>query len=96
MMNLKLSLPRLATAVVIFTVSFTANAAPGLSHQQCASYPFKKAIGGVTHADLMKELSELEARGYEPGSDNGVYPADLNAAEKSLAVDYGRDCGSSH
>jgi hypothetical protein len=95
-MNLKSSLPRLAAAVVILTASFTANAAPGLSHQQCLSYPFKKAVGGVTHADLMKELSELEARGYAPGSDNGIYPADLNAAEKSLAVDYRHDCVSSH
>jgi hypothetical protein len=95
-MNLKLRLPRLATVVVAFTVSLTANAAPGLSHQQCVSYPFKKTAGGVTHADLMKELSELEARGYEPGSDNGVFPADLNAAEKSLALDYRHDCVSAH
>jgi hypothetical protein len=95
-MNLKSSLPHLAMALVVLTSSFAASAATHLSHQQCLSYPFKKTAGGVTHADLMKELGELEARGYQPGSDNGVFPADLNSAEQKLAVDYRHDCVAAH
>ncbi|CAG9204800.1 conserved exported hypothetical protein [Paraburkholderia tropica] len=95
-MNFKSSLPHLAMAIVVLTASFTASAAPRLSHQQCVSYPFMKTSGEVTHADLMKELGELEARGYQPGSDNGVFPADLNSAEQKLAVDYKQDCQISH
>ncbi|WP_321814121.1 MULTISPECIES: hypothetical protein [unclassified Paraburkholderia] len=95
-MNIRSSLLPFVTAIAVLTLSFNASAATGLSRQQCASYPFKKTAGEVTHADLMRELGELEVRGYQPGSDNWIYPADLNTAEKNLAVDYKRDCLGAH
>lgn len=44
----------------------SAVAAPRLTQQECHSYPFVKPAHEVTHADLIRELGELEAVGYEP------------------------------
>ncbi|MBN3852126.1 MULTISPECIES: DUF4148 domain-containing protein [unclassified Paraburkholderia] len=88
---------RYLAALAAATVSLAAFAGPRLTPQQCADYPFKHvAAGKVTHAQLMGELAELEARGYNPGDDNGVYPSDLQAAQKSLTADYGADCLKLH
>ncbi|MBB3005168.1 MAG: DUF4148 domain-containing protein [Paraburkholderia tropica] len=86
-------LSRILVALLATFCSLSAFAAPRLTPQQCADYPFKPvAAGKVTHKQLMRELGELEARGYDPGSDDGVYPSDLQAAEKQLHVDYRSEC----
>ncbi|MGF6916648.1 DUF4148 domain-containing protein [Paraburkholderia sp. 40] len=41
----------------------------------------------VTRAEVMHELEELEAAGYNPSmGDDGSYPADLQAAEAKVAA----------
>jgi Domain of unknown function (DUF4148) len=41
----------------------------------------------LTRADVMHELEELEAAGYNPSlGDDGSYPADLQAAEAKVAA----------
>ena len=72
--------------------SASAMAAPGLTPKQCNSYPFTKLKGEVTHKQLMRELGELEAMGYNPATDENVYPADLEAAETKLQAEYRADC----
>jgi hypothetical protein len=86
-------LSRILVALIATCCSVSAFAAPRLTPQQCADYPFKPvAAGKVTHKQLMRELGELEARGYEPGSDDAIYPSDLQAAEKRLHIDYRAEC----
>lgn len=38
-----------------------------------------------THAELQRELAQLEAAGYDPHRDSADYPADLQAAEQRLS-----------
>jgi len=87
---------KLATRTVLMALllagSASAMAAPALTQKQCNSYPFTKLKGEVTHRQLMRELGELEARGYNPATDDNVYPSDLEAAEKTLQADYRADC----
>ncbi|MFL9991157.1 DUF4148 domain-containing protein [Paraburkholderia sediminicola] len=41
----------------------------------------------VTRAEVMHELEELEAAGYNPSQgDDGSYPADLQAAQEKVAA----------
>jgi hypothetical protein len=41
----------------------------------------------VTRADVVHELEELEAAGYNPSvGDDGTYPADIQAAEAKVAA----------
>ncbi|NPT61072.1 DUF4148 domain-containing protein [Paraburkholderia elongata] len=41
----------------------------------------------LTRAEVMHELEELEAAGYNPSQgDDGSYPADLQAAEEKVAA----------
>lgn len=41
----------------------------------------------VTRADVMHELEELEAAGYNPSAgDDGTYPADIQEAEAKVAA----------
>lgn len=88
---------RYLAALAAATVSLTAYAGPQLTAKQCVGYPFKHvAAGKVTHAQLMDELGELEARGYQPGDDDSTYPADLQAAQKALNADYSADCLKLH
>ncbi|WP_322051691.1 DUF4148 domain-containing protein [Paraburkholderia bannensis] len=88
---------RYLAALAAATVSLAAYAGPHLTPKQCVGYPFKHvAAGKITHAQLMDELGELEARGYHPGDDNGIYPADLQAAQKVLTADYATDCLKLH
>ena len=51
---------KLATRTVLMTLllagSASAMAAPGLTPQQCNSYPFTHTQGAVTHKQLMDEL----------------------------------------
>ncbi|MFL9981820.1 DUF4148 domain-containing protein [Paraburkholderia sediminicola] len=41
----------------------------------------------LTHAEVMHELEELEAAGYNPSQgDDGSYPADIQAAQEKVAA----------
>jgi hypothetical protein len=85
-------LTKAMAASVLLTVSAAVWASPGLTPQQCNDYPFKPLKAEVTHKQLMNELSELEAVGYDPGANDDYYPADLRAAQKKLRAEYRRDC----
>ncbi|QGZ60215.1 DUF4148 domain-containing protein [Paraburkholderia acidiphila] len=77
-------------------MSVSAVAAPHLTQQECHSYPFVKTAHEVTHADLMRELKELEAVGYEPHAEDENYPADIEAAQQRLTDVYRSDCLPQH
>lgn len=81
-----------AVALVAMSVAIPAIAAPSMAPADCHAYPFTHPAGEVTHAQLEHELGELEQRGYRPGADAWVYPADLKAAEQQLNTDYRNDC----
>jgi len=87
---------KLSTKTVLSTFlligSASAVAAPHLTPQQCDDYPFKQLKGEVTHKQLMRELGELEAVGYQPSADDDVYPSDLEQAERRLQAEYRADC----
>lgn len=88
---------KLATRTLLATLlligSASAMAAPGLTQKQCNDYPFKQMKGEVTHKQLMRELGELEAVGYQPGSgDESDYPNELEKAEQKLQAEYRADC----
>jgi hypothetical protein len=76
---------------ILGAVSLNAAAAPHLTPQQCHSYPFVQTRHTATHAELMQELGELNAAGYEPYNDN-EYPANLEAAQQRLNAEYRQDC----
>jgi hypothetical protein len=67
-------------------------ASPHLSPQECNDYPFKQPVGEVTHTQLIQELSELEAVGYDPSRNDIDYPSDLRSAERKVQAEYQRDC----
>ncbi|MFM0058758.1 DUF4148 domain-containing protein [Paraburkholderia phytofirmans] len=88
---MKLATKTLLSALLLIG-SASAMAAPHLTPQQCNDYPFKPLKAEVTHKQLMRELGELEAVGYQPGGDDDNYPSDLNHAEKALQAEYRADC----
>ncbi|HEY1999151.1 DUF4148 domain-containing protein [Paraburkholderia sp.] len=88
---MKLAMKTLLMAMLL-AGSASAMAGPMLTPQQCNDYPFKPLKGEVTHKQLMRELGELEAEGYQPADDNNLYPADIEAAQKKLQADYRADC----
>lgn len=54
------------------------------AHAQAVSDPEPHQ---VTRAEVMHELEELEAAGYNPSTgDDGSYPADIQAAEAKVAA----------
>jgi len=55
-------------------------------------YPFVKQTHEFPHADLMPQLKELEAVGYEPHAEDDSYPAAIEAAQQCLADGYRSDC----
>ena len=85
---------RSAIYATLFITSTAAIAGPHLTSQQCNDYPFRQPVGEVTHAQLIQELAELEAVGYNPGGEDPNYPADLMRAKKKLRTEYGQDCTS--
>jgi hypothetical protein len=74
----------------LMMASACAMASDRLTPHQCNSYPFKPTNGEVTHRDLMRELTELEAVGYRPGVDN--YSLDITDARARLMAKYATDC----
>lgn len=54
------------------------------AHAQTMSAPEPHQL---TRAEVMHELEELEAVGYNPSlGDDGTYPADIQAAEEKVAA----------
>jgi hypothetical protein len=90
-MNMKLATKTLLSALLLIG-SASAMAAPHLTPQQCNDYPFTQLKGEVTHKQLMRELGELEAVGYQPTADDDDYPRDLQHAENKLQAEYRADC----
>jgi Domain of unknown function (DUF4148) len=88
------ALTRISLTCILLSASTLALAAPHLTPEQCNDYPFKQPVGEVTHAQLMQELGELEAVGYQPEGASIYYPSDIRSAEKKLNAEYRRDCTS--
>ena len=68
---------KLSTTVacmLLACASTAAFAAPHLTPQECNAYPFVYTGHDVTHADLMRELTELEQVGYEPAHAARITP----------------------
>ena len=83
----------IATTSCVFALACQAAfAGSHLTPDQCNDYPFTPLHGEVTHKQLMKELGELEAVGYQPDEDQNYYPQDLQDAEAKLRQEYRRDC----
>ncbi|WP_084162817.1 DUF4148 domain-containing protein [Paraburkholderia bannensis] len=81
-----------ATICVLAALSLPAFSAQTLTPKQCSGYPFVRTSKPVTHRQLMNELGELEAMGYQPGMDDSDYPNDLQVAQQKLHAEYVRDC----
>ena len=87
---------RTVSAAVLLVASAGVFAAQGLTPQQCDDYPFVPTKGPITHRQIVQELAELEAVGYQPSIDDPLYPEGLNEAQRRLWKEYARDCGASH
>ncbi|MDR8077934.1 DUF4148 domain-containing protein [Burkholderia cenocepacia] len=86
---------KLSTTVacmLLACASTTAFAGPHLTPQECHAYPFVHTGSGVSRADLVRELSELEQVGYKPAPSSPYYPDDINGAEDRLGAEYRADC----
>ena len=88
-MKTTLQLLVLSQLLLVSTASF---AQETLTAQQCNDYPFVHTQGPVTHAQVMNELYELEAAGYDASAPNAAYPDNLNDAQNRLSAEYARDC----
>ena len=85
----------LSAALITLSLAFTsasALAAPSLTQAECHDYPFTPLKHTVTHKQLMQELSELEAVGYQPTADDNEYPDNLQTAEAKLHQEFRHDC----
>jgi hypothetical protein len=83
---------RAAAFALLVIAAAPVHASSKLTPQQCNDYPFTRLTHPVTHEQLMNELSELEAVGYEPSSDDAYYPDDLDNAEQRLGAKFQQDC----
>jgi Domain of unknown function (DUF4148) len=88
-MKATLKLLILSPLLIASTVTF---AQATLTAQQCNDYPFVHTQVPATHKQVMNELYELEAAGYDASAPNAPYPEDLDHAEKRLSAEYNRDC----
>src|ERR1700676_3556929 len=82
-MKATLKLLILSPLLIASTVSF---AEPTLTAQQCSDYSFVHTQAPATHKQVMNELYELEAAGYDASSPNAPYPGDLDHAENGLVL----------
>lgn len=85
-------LSKAAVVALLAVCSASAFAGQHLTPQQCNDYPFTPLKGEVTHAQLMRELAELESVGYDPAEDDEYYPHDLHVAQRKLWAEYHADC----
>ncbi|MFD1559364.1 DUF4148 domain-containing protein [Paraburkholderia silviterrae] len=83
---------RFIATIALLAGGASAFAAPALTLQQCNDYPFVKLTAPVTHRQLINELNELEAFGYDPSGDEDNYPDDLEIAQRRLWAQYAADC----
>ena len=86
---------KLSTTVacmLLACASTAALAAPRLTPQECNAYPFVHTRHDLTHADLVRELTELEQVGFDPARNSPYYPDDLDSAKHRLAAEYRADC----
>jgi Domain of unknown function (DUF4148) len=84
---------RTFSAAVLLAASASIMAAPKLTPQECNDYPFAQTNGPLTHHQVMQELAELEAVGYQPAQgEDPDYPGDLEQAQRRLWKEYARDC----
>jgi hypothetical protein len=86
------SVSKTALLAALLIGSTSAMAAHTLTPQECNDYPFRPPKGEVTHAQLVHELEELEAVGYNPNTNDDEYPADLERAQQRLQAEYRADC----
>ncbi|MEA3127053.1 MAG: hypothetical protein QOD67_4072 [Caballeronia sp.] len=85
----------LSAALITLSLALTsasALAAPSLTQAECHDYPFTPLKHTVTHKQLMQELSELEAVGYQPTADDNEYPDNLQTADAKLHQEFRHDC----
>ncbi|CAN0626128.1 DUF4148 domain-containing protein [Burkholderia multivorans] len=84
---------RWISTIALLTTGADAFTAPALTLQQCNDYPFVRLQGPVTHRQLINELEELEAHGYDPATgDDPAYPGNLETAQRRLWDEYAADC----
>ncbi|RKT22114.1 uncharacterized protein DUF4148 [Paraburkholderia sp. RAU2J] len=83
---------KLTSIIALMMISVSASAAEKFSAEECHSYPFVAAKAGITHADIMRELSELESVGYQPARNDPQYPNQLTRAEERLHAKFVADC----
>ena len=84
---------RCIAIIAFLTAGASASATPALTLQQCNDYPFVRPQGPVTHRQLINELRELEANGYDPASgEDPEYPDDINMAQRRLWAQYAAEC----
>lgn len=83
--SLKLALP-----LALMMASACAMASGPLTPHECNTYPLKATSSQVTHRDLMRELTELESVGYQPGPGNGSL--DIGDVRARLMAKYNADC----
>ena len=79
-----IDLPRDLPLRALVAAAAVLMAASASVHAQTTSEP---ATHQVTRAEVLHELEELEAAGYNPSQgDDGNYPADIQAAEAKVAA----------
>jgi hypothetical protein len=84
-----------AFSMMLLLGSVSAMADSKLTPEECNDYPFKPVVGEVTHAQLIRELAELESVGYDPYKNDYYYPRDIDAAQARLHAKYIADCAPS-
>jgi hypothetical protein len=89
-MNLKIH----AFASAILLSAATSVLAAPLTAQQCASAAMNQPAGQLTRAQVEQHLSDLEAVGYIPGSNDAYYPRAIQSAERKVSAEYQSECGS--
>jgi hypothetical protein len=89
-MNLKIQ--TIVPAVLLFAAT-SVFAAP-LTAQQCANAAMNQPAGQLTRAQVEQHLSDLEAVGYIPGSNDAYYPRAIQSAERKVSAEYQSECGS--
>jgi len=83
---------KVTTSMIFLMCCVSAHAATKLTPEECHDYPFVRPAGELTHAQVMRELTELEAVGYDPSRNDLYYPTELQAAEQKVHEEYLRDC----
>jgi hypothetical protein len=89
-MNLKIH----AFASAILLSAATSVLAAPLTAQQCASSAMNQPAGPLTRAQVEQHLTDLEAVGYIPNSNDAYYPRAIQSAERKVSAENQSACGS--